>query len=1411
MLSIPLAQPIERQLMNNLLTRFTSEALAEGRQHLHNMQVEFPLRWIEENVIETRVKAGPVSGYVCRLTFSADRTTIQSESCSCANEGGLFALSNQRTCSHLVAVIIAFAENRSPVSPLQTAQGAPKTILVRPAQSTPQKPGGGRKNSPFNYTPPTNVRAKQAVRDDSKLILNDRIKLAFDSVANAFAEAAAIEHSKDTPDLAYLICDTTPGAFPEIKIINLKERKPNDTGAEAQVAPKSKLWERATAMQRHINAVRKMILPSIGKSDFDLPELTVFQNLWKFLLKLCLLTGRCYFHSLDTQPVKLGSIVYSANFSWTKENDEFKPGLWVAGGAPTLPWSMPIYLDKENGLCGEFFSTEIAVWYGAIWNQAAAPQEAYEAVGSIIQTLLSDPASIHQVLNDENNASALQHFPVLYRRVVDSARFLNRPAMDLCYSVGTGDVTEIPKLKVWQKQPITEGLASNNHVEITWDHVRQEGSWYQQFLAASVQKFLKHTSVGEIDRVEVATDLWFELIENLVSQNEVYWQSPFNAKQLRTGLARNGFVCWSPDHNSATLTLCAGTPETQCTPWFIPMYLDQKTNEIGLVAKFPIGAPLRSLRKVGSVPQEMFIAASNYIRSQNLEKYLGLLSNTVRWHDLKPSTSLDIVTDEPALDTTSAKGRSQDRTLVLAFEDVKDRCQDSGNVIDISTIDRGWIANCLTEMKSLGFVSKTSHEQALRYPLVPTSPASWRQLYDSLRQLKKLGIFISPKTEAQIRPLDVNESGFQFNVTDDSPGWFTMSLLLKIDDEEIELMPVLIAAVRSLPKDSIEIAVESLNERGKFFTVLPGGRLVSMPFERIKTIILTLHEFLKNHASKDGTKVKVSAVHALDLVANEKFAKANKSVCQKLTQIMQCANQLSQLEPIDPPPTFRGELRDYQKIGLSWLDHLATSKIGGILADDMGLGKTVQVIAKIALDKASSKEKQPVLVVCPTGLIENWRSELEKFTPGFRVIPYSGDSRHALVQFFEESDVVITSYTLLRRELQPFLKVFWRGVYLDEASTIKNATAATTKAVKELITDYKICITGTPIENNLGDLWSLFDFVMPGLFGSLAEFKEFIRTPIEEHHDPVITATFKRVVSPFKLRRLKSEVRKDLPPKTESIVPVKLKGRQAQLYETVRLLASKEVATELSKKDFGQAKIELLALLNKVRQVCLHPGLCKLDAASNIEENAKFEALFEKLTILLNNGSKILIFSQYVEMLRFIAEKLTEVSIPYVELTGQHTADARTRSVQKFQETDVQIFLISLRAGGVGLNLTKADTVFIYDPWWNPATEDQAIDRAHRIGQENEVFVFKLIASGTIEERMLALHEKKRAIANVIYDSEQDMLNALVTSEEDLRMLLSPLDSEDDDAGDDPGAHAPRGDLAVEDKPQPEPLPLACS
>jgi len=481
-------------------------------------------------------------------------------------------------------------------------------------------------------------------------------------------------------------------------------------------------------------------------------------------------------------------------------------------------------------------------------------------------------------------------------------------------------------------------------------------------------------------------------------------------------------------------------------------------------------------------------------------------------------------------------------------------------------------------------------------------------------------------------------------------------------------------------------------------------------------------------------------------------------------QFQKARSELKKFEGVelaDPPAAFQGELRGYQREGLGWLKFLRKFGFGGCLADDMGLGKTVQVLAHLA-----SIRKGVTLVVVPRSLIFNWKQEAARFAPKLKVLDHTGLGREKSTDAFAKHDLVLTTYGTLRRDAALFADYRFDTCVLDESQAAKNANTETAKSVKLIQADHRLALSGTPIENHLGELWTLFDFLNPGMLGRAGAFggeAGSLRNP-----SPEMRELLAKALKPFILRRTKSQVAKDLPEKTEQTLFCELEPEQRKLYDELRDHYRAALLSKVDELGMKRTKIQVLAALLRLRQAACHPGL--IDEKRAMESCAKFDALLPQIQEVIEEGHKVLVFSQFTSFLGLAKTRLDALGLPYEYLDGQ-TRD-RAERVERFQnDADCKLFLVSLKAGGVGLNLTAADYVYLLDPWWNPAVEAQAIDRSHRIGQSKSVFAYRLIARNTVEEKVLELQKKKKSLADSILEGDGRLLADL--RREDLEMLLS--------------------------------------
>jgi superfamily II DNA or RNA helicase len=537
----------------------------------------------------------------------------------------------------------------------------------------------------------------------------------------------------------------------------------------------------------------------------------------------------------------------------------------------------------------------------------------------------------------------------------------------------------------------------------------------------------------------------------------------------------------------------------------------------------------------------------------------------------------------------------------------------------------------------------------------------------------------------------------------------------------------------------------------QWLVLLDDGRYLPIAIERIQRIAHTLVELFDRDGLTREQTLSLPRSHTGRIVqlARELNGPALRAGTPELRALLEDLEASGGIQPISAPADFRAELRPYQQEGLGWLQFLRRHQLGGILADDMGLGKTVQTLAHLALEKQHGRLQRPSLIVAPVSTLGNWQQELHRFAPGLSCLVLHGSRRRESFPLIGQVDVVITGYPLLQLDSEVLLARDYYLVILDEAQTIKNPKAKVSTLARSLRAAHRLALTGTPVENHLGELWSLFAFAQPGLLGDERHFQRHYRTPIEKESNRSRARALAQRVAPFLLRRTKDAVAGDLPAKTEIVETLALDERQRDFYDGIRLASHRHIQEVVRQQGLARSQITILDALLKLRQACCDPRLLAAAAGQQDVPSAKLEWLASALPELIAEGRRVLLFSQFTSMLRLIEATVTALGIPYCLLTGE--TQNRTEVIARFQSGGAPLFLISLKAGGTGLNLTAADTVIHYDPWWNPAVEAQATDRAHRIGQDKPVFVYKLIAQGTVEEKILQLQADKHALASRLY------------------------------------------------------------
>ena len=625
-----------------------------------------------------------------------------------------------------------------------------------------------------------------------------------------------------------------------------------------------------------------------------------------------------------------------------------------------------------------------------------------------------------------------------------------------------------------------------------------------------------------------------------------------------------------------------------------------------------------------------------------------------------------------------------------------------------------------------------------RASLPRSSAFSW--LSDNAALLEELNVSIV-QTDEEKKKYFVGESLLEIKVNE-SIDWFDIRAIVRFGDFEIPFNEL-----RKL-----------INKKRREIT-LPNGEVAVIP-ETWLTDYAELFAFMEE--DETGQQLKLRK-HHLSLVQDLNNGNLAQVTMDRKLQKLQ---GFEEIEDYQMPCGFKGELRPYQKAGYNWMRFLADYSFGGCLADDMGLGKTVQTLALLE-SQHNEGESSTSLLIMPTSLIYNWQIEAKKFTPNLKVLIYAGSQREKNAESFVNYDLVITSYGITRIDIEILKSFYFNYVILDESQAIKNPDSLIARSVLQLKSRHRLILTGTPLENSTMDLWSQISFINPGLLGHEKYFKNEFQLPIEKKQDVEKTRKLNVIIKPFILRRQKSQVAKDLPEKIESIKFSEMTSEQAEKYDEVKSYYRNKILDTIERSGIKKSQLLLLQGLTKLRQIANHPKMVEDDFEGG---SGKLEDITYMIESALSEGHKILIFSQFVKHLSIVKKYFDDQQMSYAYLDGA-TKD-RQGQVDLFQKNkDIKLFLISLRAGGLGLNLTEADYVFLLDPWWNPAIEEQAVDRAHRIGQKKTVFTYKFIARNTVEEKILALQKNKLKLASDLITTEESFIKKLTT--DDISELLA--------------------------------------
>ncbi len=898
---------------------------------------------------------------------------------------------------------------------------------------------------------------------------------------------------------------------------------------------------------------------------------------------------------------------------------------------------------------------------------------------------------------------------------------------------------------------------------------------YAQEVDAEVARLIvaSNNQYGYYDEQYIQGKAGFLALKQILATGRCYWGNHQTQQALVEGETRE-FACgWKYDgQGNAELELTI-TPEAILLPTDPPMYWDESKQEVGVLNNVPYTASQLEMlmqapaipasvlnefsqRTALSVPESLLAPPKTIEREviKNEEPVPHLLLQVKRYQgrDYRLAqvqfsyAEYELPASPQSYETRLAKGNK----IVTILRDLEEEDSFIGAIEGFGFDIGGQEAD---EGIYLHFNEGSEFE----------NDTLWANfISNAIPILEEDGwsIEIADNFDMQLHEVDQ----WHADIEEKGNDWFGLSFDVEINQKKLPLLPLITQVLEHYDQaDLPEILVVNLG----------AGQYLNLPSEQIKPMLDILYELYNRENVSDEGVLEISRFDAVRL-ADLELQNSNLQWCGG-NQLRQLGKQLKDFEGIQavaPPQGLLAELRGYQQQGLNWLQFLRGYQLNGILADDMGLGKTVQTLAHLLLEKEQGRLNKPCLIVAPTSLMGNWRREASVFAPDLTVLILQGSERSQHFECIENYDIVLSTYPLLVRDNEVLLQHEYHMLVLDEAQVVKNPKSKAAKIIRQFKAEHKLCLTGTPMENHLGELWALFDFLMPGFLGDAKQFNHLFRKPIENHGNAELQQRLVERIKPFMLRRTKGEVASELPEKTEITRMVSLGKQQAALYESIRIAMEDKVRKTIATKGLARSHITILDALLKLRQVCCDPRILSLKQAKKVEESAKLDLLMDMLPKMVEEGRRVLIFSQFTKMLGLIEKEIIAHHISYTKLTGQ--TRKRDEVIDKFKQGKADVFLISLKAGGVGLNLTEADTVIHYDPWWNPAAENQATDRAHRIGQDKAVFVYKLVVENSVEEKIIAMQDKKKALADAVYQQGEKKDELVITSD-DMQALFTPL------------------------------------
>lgn len=834
----------------------------------------------------------------------------------------------------------------------------------------------------------------------------------------------------------------------------------------------------------------------------------------------------------------------------------------------------------------------------------------------------------------------------------------------------------------------------------------------------------KSLSEGLKTTVTLRGKLGALVLEGAIATGRCFWKRG-HKNPLSLAEERELALAWKEEDKTSRLSLELGenTYLISVDPLY---YIDTKSKEVGLVRTDLNAQQLDLVKKAPKFTndeiEEIALEVATKIPQLSIKEPQSLELELIEDTDLKPCIRLKQTADGYKVILTfiydiyviKAFPYFETQTFMAQRLKVKRDEEKESHYIDI--------------LNGYGF---KEHKGELRAHNIQ----AWKSLLEAQESLKEAGFEIIKEKGFALNFNTVEQVGVK---VEPSSHWFEVGMHIMVDGQRLPLLPI----VSKLLNEGIDLD----SEEELCFEIEPDSYITLSP-AILEPIIKTFYELL-DKPNSEGFKLHRFEAPVLENFETDRFRVEDTTVLKKISEEIRKKPVLEHTAK-----GLNASLREYQEEGVAWMQFLRRYGFGGILADDMGLGKTLQTLAHLQLENESQRLDKPALIVAPTSLLGNWKAEAEKFTPNLRVALYYGSGRKEILDNINHYDLIITSYTLLSLDSEALKDQKFYYLVLDEAQKIKNSRSESAKAAKLIDAQYRLALSGTPMENHLGELHSIFDTVMPDFLGSLQTFKSLYQNPIEKEQNSEAQERLNKRIAPFMLRRTKDKVATELPLKTEIIRSVSFESDQAQLYETIRVSMEKSVRESIKTMGLAKSHISILAALLKLRQVCCDPRLLKIEEAQKVQESAKLEMLLELVEELREEGRRILIFSQFTSMLEIIEEQMMKSETPYSLLTGSTLK--RQEQIDRFNTGETEVFLISLKAGGVGLNLTTADVVIHYDPWWNPAAQDQATDRAYRIGQDKPVFVYKLIVENSVEEKIVQMQEGKKALAEALYEGKE--------------------------------------------------------